>query len=80
MSVVVFFLYFAKIAAGKSGNGYIFSTVITLNILFFSMLLIYVVMKQRELYYNLRRALFFHDLVNRSRVIKYFVLIDLWIL
>ena len=43
-------------------------------------MLVYVVYKQIELYNNLKKALFFHDLVNRKRVIKYFLLIDLWFL
>ena len=44
------------------------------------LLMIFVVRKQRQVYFDLKKALFFHDLVNRSRLIKYFVLIDLWML
>ena len=42
-------------------------------------LMIYVIRKQINLVHDLNKALFFHQLVNKNRVMKYFVMNDLWI-
>ena len=43
-------------------------------------LLGFIIKKQSKLVSDLNKALFFHQLVNKTRVIKYFVMNDLWII